>query len=78
MGVLFLGDANARLVIPPLVIMEERQIQPLDRSTKNICLVAVSSKRSDDVIPRVRREGTLPLSTFNPIDMFPSHSEGRF
>ena len=50
MGVLFLGDANARLETPKVVMMEERQIQPLDRSMKNIYLVAVWSKKGAEFV----------------------------
>lgn len=50
MGVLFLGDANVRLVTPPFVMMEERQIQLLDRSMKNIYLVAVWSKKGTEFV----------------------------
>ena len=50
MEALFLGDANARLETPKVAMMEERQIQPLDRSTKNIYLVAVWSKKGAEFV----------------------------
>ena len=50
MRVLFLGGANARSVTLPFVMMEERQIQPLDRSMKNIYLVAVWSKKGTEFV----------------------------
>ena len=50
MEALFLGDANARLETPKVVMMEERQIQPLDRSMKNIYLVAVWSKKGTEFV----------------------------